>query len=83
MIIGVGADLCDIRRIQTSLDRFGDRFKQRCFTDLERARTEKTATSALSEIAHDLVGDAEPVVDYDAADEDLNRAAKARRARTL
>ena len=41
MIIGVGADLCDIRRIQRSLDRFGDRFKQRCFTELEQARSDR------------------------------------------
>ncbi|WP_298744320.1 holo-ACP synthase [uncultured Brevundimonas sp.] len=41
MIVGVGADLCDIRRIQASIDRFGERFKQRCFTDLERARSDR------------------------------------------
>lgn len=48
MIIGVGADLCDIRRIQTSLDRFGDRFKQRCFTDIERARSDRKPDAAWS-----------------------------------
>ncbi len=48
MIIGVGADLCDIRRIQTSLDRFGDRFKQRCFTELERARSDRKPDPAWS-----------------------------------
>lgn len=48
MIIGVGADLCDIRRIQTSLDRFGDRFKQRCFTDIERARSDRKPDAASS-----------------------------------
>ena len=41
MIIGVGADLCDIRRIQSSLERFGDRFKARCFTELERTRSDR------------------------------------------
>ncbi|MET3834951.1 holo-[acyl-carrier protein] synthase [Brevundimonas sp. UYEF29] len=41
MIIGVGADLSDIRRIQASLDRFGDRFKTRCFTELERTRSDR------------------------------------------
>jgi holo-[acyl-carrier protein] synthase len=41
VIIGVGADLCDIRRIQRSLERFGDRFKQRCFTELEQARSDR------------------------------------------
>ena len=48
MILGVGADLCDIRRIQTSLERFGERFKQRCFTDLERARSDRKAQPAWS-----------------------------------
>ena len=48
MIVGVGADLCDIRRIQTSLDRFGDRFKQRCFTSLEQARSERKPDAAWS-----------------------------------
>jgi holo-[acyl-carrier protein] synthase len=38
MIIGLGSDLCSIERIQASLDRFGDRFEQRVFTDAERAR---------------------------------------------
>jgi holo-[acyl-carrier protein] synthase len=41
VIIGVGADLCDIRRIQSSLERFGDRFKARCFTELERTRSDR------------------------------------------
>ena len=48
MIIGVGADLCDIRRIQTSLDRFGDRFKTRCFTELERTRSDRKPDPAWS-----------------------------------
>ncbi len=48
MIIGIGTDLCDIRRIQTSLDRFGDRFKQRCFTDLERTRSDRKPDPAWS-----------------------------------
>jgi len=38
MIIGLGSDLCNIERIQNSLDRFGDRFEQRVFTELERAK---------------------------------------------
>jgi holo-[acyl-carrier protein] synthase len=41
MIIGIGSDLCNIERIQSSLDRFGDRFIQRVFTDAERAKAEK------------------------------------------
>ena len=38
MIIGLGSDLCNIERIQNSLDRFGERFEQRCFTDIEREK---------------------------------------------
>ena len=38
MIIGLGADLCDIRRVEKVLARFGDRFVQRVFTEEERAR---------------------------------------------
>lgn len=48
MIIGIGADLTDIRRIQNSLDRFGERFINRCFTDLERARSERKPDKAAS-----------------------------------
>jgi holo-[acyl-carrier protein] synthase len=35
MIIGLGSDLCNIERIQNSLDRFGERFEQRVFTEVE------------------------------------------------
>lgn len=38
MIIGLGSDLCNIERVQASLDRFGERFEQRCFTPVERAK---------------------------------------------
>ena len=38
MIIGLGSDLCNIERIQNSLDRFGERFELRVFTELERAK---------------------------------------------
>lgn len=48
MIIGIGADLTDIRRIQASLDRFGERFTHRCFTDIERARSERKPDKAAS-----------------------------------
>jgi len=41
MIIGVGTDLMDIRRIERTLDRFGARFLARIFTDHERARSER------------------------------------------
>jgi holo-[acyl-carrier protein] synthase len=40
MIIGIGSDLCNIERIQSSLDRFGDRFTQRVFTEAERRKAE-------------------------------------------
>lgn len=48
MIVGVGADLSDIRRIQASLDRFGDRFKRRCFTELEQRRSDRKPDAAWS-----------------------------------
>ena len=38
MIIGIGSDLCNIERIQRSLDRFGKKFEARVFTDVERAK---------------------------------------------
>ena len=41
MIIGIGSDLCSIERIQGSLDRFGERFARRCFTEVERAKAER------------------------------------------
>ncbi len=41
MIIGLGSDLCSIERIQKSLDRFGDRFTARVFTDVENAKAAK------------------------------------------
>ncbi|WP_375195737.1 holo-ACP synthase [Sphingobium sp.] len=41
MIIGLGSDLCNIERIQNSLDRFGERFESRVFTDIERAKANR------------------------------------------
>ena len=41
MIVGIGSDLCNIERIQNSLDRFGERFIARVFTDTERAKAER------------------------------------------
>ena len=38
MIVGLGSDLCNIDRIQNSLDRFGERFETRVFTEIERAK---------------------------------------------
>ena len=43
MIIGIGSDLADMRRIARSLERFGDRFTHRVFTPAERARAERKA----------------------------------------
>jgi holo-[acyl-carrier protein] synthase len=48
MIIGIGSDLSDIRRIQDSLERFGDRFTERCFTEVERVRSERKHDRAAS-----------------------------------
>lgn len=48
MIAGIGSDLSDIRRIQASLDRFGERFTHRIFTELERIRSERKADRAAS-----------------------------------
>jgi holo-[acyl-carrier protein] synthase len=41
MIIGIGTDLANIDRIQGTLDRFGDRFRNRVFTDIEQAKAER------------------------------------------
>ena len=41
MILGLGSDLCNIERIQHSLDRFGDRFTHRVFTQIEREKAER------------------------------------------
>lgn len=41
MIIGLGTDLCDIRRIEKTLNRFGDRFIQRLYTDHEQSRVKR------------------------------------------
>jgi holo-[acyl-carrier protein] synthase len=41
MIIGIGSDVLDIRRIEKTIERHGDRFLERIFTPLERAKAEK------------------------------------------
>ncbi len=50
MIIGIGSDIVDIRRVEQTLTRFGDRFLERIFTDVERrkagSRTNAVATYA-------------------------------------
>ena len=38
MILGIGSDICDIRRIERTIERHGDRFIERIFTDAERAK---------------------------------------------
>jgi holo-[acyl-carrier protein] synthase len=48
LIIGVGSDLTDIRRIAQTLERFGERFEERVFTDVERARSDRRADRASS-----------------------------------
>lgn len=40
MIIGIGNDIVDIRRIEATLNRFGDRFLDRIFTDIERRKSD-------------------------------------------
>ena len=46
MILGIGSDLCDIRRIERSLARFGERFTHRVFTSGERAKSDRRAARA-------------------------------------
>ena len=48
MIIGLGSDLIDIRRIEETIARFGDRFLDRIFTEGERRRCERRVNSAAS-----------------------------------
>lgn len=43
MIIGIGSDLCDVRRIERIVNRHGERFLARVFTASERARAERRA----------------------------------------
>ena len=48
MIIGIGSDLIDIRRIERTLERFGDRFVQRLFTPIEQGKSERRVNRAAS-----------------------------------
>ncbi|NQW02343.1 MAG: holo-ACP synthase [Rhodospirillales bacterium] len=48
MIIGIGTDLCDIRRIEKTLAKFGDRFTSRLYSDYEQAKAERRANPASS-----------------------------------
>jgi holo-[acyl-carrier protein] synthase len=48
VILGIGADLADIRRIGATLERFGDRFVSRVFTETEQARSDRRADRVAS-----------------------------------
>jgi len=48
MIIGIGSDLIDIRRVEKTLERFGSRFIDRIFTDIEKAKSERRRQRAAS-----------------------------------
>lgn len=48
MIIGIGSDLIDIRRIEQTLERFGDRFTNRVFTETERRKSDRRKLRAAS-----------------------------------
>lgn len=48
MIIGIGSDLIDIRRVEKTLERFGERFTNRCFTEIERAKSDRRRLRAAS-----------------------------------
>jgi holo-[acyl-carrier protein] synthase len=48
VIIGIGSDLCDIRRVEETIARFGDRFIHRCFTEIERRKSDRRAERAAS-----------------------------------
>jgi holo-[acyl-carrier protein] synthase len=48
MILGLGSDIIDIRRIENTLERFGERFIARIYTDLERAKSDRRAKRAAS-----------------------------------
>lgn len=48
MIVGLGSDLIDIRRIEKTLERFGDRFTHRIFTEIERTKSDRRHARAAS-----------------------------------
>ena len=48
MIVGLGSDLIQIGRVEQTLARFGDRFVQRCFTDIEQRKSDRRAQRAAS-----------------------------------
>ncbi len=48
MILGIGVDIADIRRMEKTLERFGERFTHRVFTDVERAKSDRRRMRAAS-----------------------------------
>lgn len=48
MIIGIGSDLIDIRRVKKTLERFPGKFEERCFTEIERTKSDKRRNRAES-----------------------------------
>jgi len=48
VIVGIGSDLCDVRRIEQTLEKFGERFVARCFTEVERRKSERRKERAAS-----------------------------------
>ena len=50
-IVGIGSDLANIERIQKSLDRWGEKFLDRCFTDVERAKAARRPFTAAGTLA--------------------------------
>ncbi|OHC75952.1 MAG: holo-ACP synthase [Rhodospirillales bacterium RIFCSPLOWO2_12_FULL_58_28] len=46
MILGIGSDLCDIRRVEKTLERFGERFIIRLYTETERQKAQSRANPA-------------------------------------
>src|SRR5690606_41127526 len=48
MIIGLGNDLCEIAHVERTLARFGERFTQRCFTEIERRKSDGRRLRAAS-----------------------------------
>ena len=51
MIVGIGSDLCNIERIQKSLDRWGDKFLDRVFTDVEKAKAARRPFTSAGTLA--------------------------------
>jgi holo-[acyl-carrier protein] synthase len=48
MILGIGSDMVDIRRVEQTIDRYGERFLNRIFTEVERAKSDRRAARAAS-----------------------------------